>query len=225
MPELHRQDEVYLLDLGEDENRFSPDWMKSVSALLDEVSQQPAPRALVTVSRGKFYSNGLDLDWVLSHPAEVGAYVGEVHALLATMLTLPMPTVAAVTGHAFGGGSLLAMAHDWRVMRADRGYFCFPEVDIRLAFSPGMAALVQAKLTPAAALTAMTTGRRYGGAEAQSAGLVDLAVPEAEVATRAIELVRPLAAKDPATLGAIKATMYAAQVAALRRPADSTLPT
>lgn len=49
------------------------------------------------------------------------------------MLTLPMPTVAAVTGHAFGGGALLAMAHDWRVMRGDRGYFCFPEVDIRLA--------------------------------------------------------------------------------------------
>ena len=36
-------------------------------------------------------------------------------------------------------GSMLAMAHDWRVMRADRGSFCFPEVDIRLAFTPGMA--------------------------------------------------------------------------------------
>ena len=161
---------------------------------------------------------------MLSHRDQAGAYVGEVHALLAKMLTLPMPTVAAVTGHAFGGGALLAMAHDWRVMRGDRGYFCFPEVDIRLAFSPGMAALVQAKLTPAAALTAMTTGRRYGGAEAQSAGLVDLAAPEAEVATQAIELVRPLAAKDPATLGSIKATMYAAPAAALRQAADIQLP-
>ena len=64
MPELHRQEEVYLLDLGDDENRFSLDWMKSVGALLDEVSKQPAPRALVTAARGKFYSNGLDLDWV-----------------------------------------------------------------------------------------------------------------------------------------------------------------
>lgn len=87
-----------------------------------------------------------------------------------------------------------------------------------------MAALVQAKLTPAAALTAMTTGRRYGGAEAQSAGLVDLAAPEAEVATQAIELVRPLAAKDPATLGTIKATMYVAPAAALRQAADIQLP-
>jgi enoyl-CoA hydratase/carnithine racemase len=216
MPELHRQEEVYLLDLGEDENRFSLDWMKSVSALLDEVNNQPAPRALVTTARGKFYSNGLDLDWVLSHPDQKDAYIAEVHAILARMLALPMPTVAAVTGHAFGGGALLGMAHDWRVMRADRGYYCFPEVDIGLAFTPGMAALVRAKLTPAAAVTAMTTGRRYGGPEALAAGLVDLAPPEAEVLTRAIDLVRPLAGKDPRTLGAIKATMYAAEIAALK---------
>ena len=58
-------------------NRFSLDWMKSVSALLDEVSKQPAPRALVTVSRGKFYSNGLDLDWVLTHHDQKGAYVAD----------------------------------------------------------------------------------------------------------------------------------------------------
>jgi enoyl-CoA hydratase/carnithine racemase len=224
MPELHRRDEVYLLDLGDDENRFSLDWMKSVSALLDEVGGQPAPRALVTLARGKFYSNGLDLDWILTHPDQRDAYVADVHALLATMLALPMPTVAAVTGHAFGGGALLGMAHDWRVMRADRGYYCFPEVDIRLPFTPGMAALIQAKLTPSAALAAMTTGRRYGGPEASTAGLVDLAVPESEVLAQAIELVRPLAGKDPRTLGAIKATMYAAAIAALHQPWDVTVP-
>jgi enoyl-CoA hydratase/carnithine racemase len=224
MPELQRRDEVYVLDLGADENRFSLAWMDSVSALLDEVSKQPAPRALVTVARGKFYSNGLDLDWVLTHRDHVSAYVADAQALLAKMLALPVPTVAAVTGHAFGAGSMLAMAHDWRVMRADRGFFCFPEVDIRLPFTPGMAALVQAKLTPATALTAMTTGRQYGGQEALAAGLVDLAVPEAEVVTQAIDLVRPLAGKDPGTLGAIKATMYAAETAALQQPSAVTLP-
>ena len=109
-------------------------------------------------------------------------------------------------------------------MRADRGFFCFPEVDIRLPFTPGMAALVQAKLTPATALMAMTTGRQYGGNEAPAAGLVDLAAPEAEVVTQAIDLVRPLAGKDPGTLGAIKATMYAAETAALQQPSAVTLP-
>ena len=220
MPALHRREEVYVLDLGDDENRFTLDWLTSVNTLLDEVSRQPAPRALVTMPRGKFYSNGLDLDWVLAHPDQMGAYVADVQALLARMLALPMPTVAAVTGHAFGAGAMLATAHDWRVMRADRGYYCFPEVDIRLPFTPGMAALIQAKLTPAAAVTAMTTGRRYGGPEALTAGLVDLAVPEAEVLPQAIELMRPLAGKDSDTLGAIKATMYAAAIAALQQPSD-----
>jgi Delta3-Delta2-enoyl-CoA isomerase len=215
MPELDRQEEVYVLDLGDDENRFTLDWLRSVSALLDKVNNQPAPRALVTTARGKFYSNGLDLDWVLAHPHQRGAYVADVQALLARVLALPMPTVAAVAGHAFGAGAMLATAHDWRVMRADRGYYCFPEVDIRIPFTPGMAALIQAKLTPAAAVTAMTTGRRYGGPEALAAGLVDLAVSEAEVVTNAIDLVRPLASKDPDTLGAIKATMYATAIATL----------
>ena len=196
----------------------------SISALLDEISNQPAPRALVTVARGKFYSNGLDLDWVLAHPDQKGAYVADVQVLLARVLALPMPTAAAVTGHAFGAGAMLATAHDWRVMRADRGYYCFPEVDIRIPFTPGMAALIQAKLTPATAVTAMTTGRRYGGPEAVAAGLVDLAVPDAEVLTKAIELIRPLAGKDPGTLGAIKATMYAPAIAALQSASDFAVP-
>jgi enoyl-CoA hydratase/carnithine racemase len=87
-----------------------------------------------------------------------------------------------------------------------------------------MAALIQAKLTPATELMAMTTGRRYGGTEAPSSGLVDLAVPEADVLTQAIELVRPPAGKDPATLGAIKATMYAAAITALHQDSEVTVP-
>jgi enoyl-CoA hydratase/carnithine racemase len=87
-----------------------------------------------------------------------------------------------------------------------------------------MATLIQAKLTPAAAVTAMTTGRRHGGTEAFTAGLVDLAAPEAEVLTQAIELVRPLAGKDPGTLGAIKATMYAATITALQQASHTTVP-
>ena len=57
-----------------------------------------------------------------------------------------------------------------------------------------------------------------------SAGLVDLAVPDVEVQTKAIELVRPLAEKDPGTLGAIKATMYAEAIVALQTASDVAVP-
>ncbi|HWE91851.1 MAG TPA: enoyl-CoA hydratase/isomerase family protein [Pseudonocardiaceae bacterium] len=216
MPTLHDQEPVFVLELGEDENRFSPEWLKTVHALLDSVVDCPRPAALVTTGGGKFYSNGLDLDWLLGHGDQADRYVADVHELLARVLTLPVPTIAAVNGHAFGAGAMLAMAHDFRIMRADRGYFCFPEADINIPFTPGMAALIQGKLTPAAAIASMTTGRRFGGADARELGLVDDVAGEGDVVDRASERVRALAGKDRGTLGAIKSTMFAPAVAALR---------
>ncbi|KAK1677839.1 hypothetical protein QYE76_038687 [Lolium multiflorum] len=54
----------------------------------------------------------------------------------ADLLALPMPTVAAVTGHASAGGFLLALCHDYRVMRADRGVLYMSEVDLGLPLPP-----------------------------------------------------------------------------------------
>ena len=215
MPDLTRDGDLYLLDLGDGENRFTPAWIAELRGLLDTVAAAPAPRALVTTATGKIWSNGLDLDWVGEHPDEVEGYVADVQALFAAVLTLPVPTVAAVQGHAFAAGAMLALAHDWRVMRADRGFFCLPEVDILIPFTPGMDALIRCKLTPSAAVDAMTTGRRYGGAEALAAGLVTAVAGETDVVPSAMDLVQPLAGKDPKTLGTIKARMLAPVVAAL----------
>ena len=215
MVELSRDGDVYLLDLGDGENRFTPLWLAELRDLLDEVAAAPAPRALVTTATGKFWSNGLDLEWLGNHPEEIDGYVADVHALLAAVLAFPAPTVAAVQGHAFAAGAMLALAHDWRVMRADRGFFCLPEVDILIPFTPGMDALIRAKLPPATAVDAMTTGRRYGGEEALAAGLVTAVAPQDEVLVSAIDRVRPLAGKDPRTLGTIKQRMHAAVLAVL----------
>lgn len=214
MPTLQEDDGVFVLDLGDGENRFSPDGLQAVNAALDTVVA--ASGALVTTGHGKFYSNGLDLEWIMRHPEELPAYRTEVQQLLARVLTLPVPTVAAINGHAFGAGAMLAVAHDFRVMRADRGFFCFPEVDIDVPFTPGMAALIQHKLTPAAAVASMTTGRRFGGTQARELGLVDEAVAEQAVVSTAVELVRPLAGKNGGTLGTIKTTMFGATAAELR---------
>lgn len=222
MTELTQRDGVHVLHLGEDENRFSLGWLEQMHGHLDDVVNAPAP--LVTTGGGKFYSNGLDLDWVLRNGDRMAEYVGRVQDLLARTLTLPVPTIAAISGHAFGAGAMLAMAHDWRVMRGDRGYVCFPEVDIKIPFTPGMAALVQAKLTPQSAVLAMTTGQRFGADAALTVGLVDGAADQDGLLDAAVERVAPLAGKDSATLGAIKATMFAAAVGQLRSPTLANRP-
>jgi enoyl-CoA hydratase/carnithine racemase len=61
----------------------------------------------------------------------------------------------------------------------------------------------------------MTTGRRFGGPDAQSFGIVDATADEDRVTTAAVDVVRPLQGKDPGTLGAIKQTMFGHVVAAL----------
>ena len=214
---LEYNEKIAILQLGDDENRFSPDFLDEIESRLDEIVAGGA-HGLVTTAAGKFYTNGLDLDWLMAHGDQTQWYVGRVQALLARMLTLPIPTAAALVGHAFGAGAMLALAHDFRVMRADRGYFCFPEVDINIPFTPGMAALIQAKLAPQAAVASMTTGRRFGGDDAARIGIVDATAAEGAVTDAAVDLLRPLSGKDQGTLGAIKQTMFARAVDTLTVP-------
>ena len=215
MPAMERHDDVFVLDLGDTENRFHPDWLAAVSARLDEVDKAADPRALVVAATGKFFSNGLDLEWLAAHPDRERDYIASVQRLFARVLTLPLVTVAAIQGHAFAAGAMLTLACDFRVMRADRGFWCLPEADIGLPFTPGMSGLIQARLTPRAAHEAMITARRYGGLDAAAAGIVDQAVDEAVVRSAAIETAAAQAAKAGPALGTIKARMYAAVIATL----------
>jgi Delta3-Delta2-enoyl-CoA isomerase len=216
VPSLDRDGEVYVLDLGDGENRFHPDWLTEIQAHLTTVEAADGPRALVTTARGKVFSNGLDLDWLADHGERLLDYVIDVHALLARVLAMPVPTVAAIQGHAFAGGAMLALAHDFRIMRADRGFFCLPEVNINLPFSRGMSALIQARLSRQTSHEAMTTARRYGGTDALAADIVDAVAHEDDVLPEAIELSRPLAGNAGPTLGTIKARMYADALDVLR---------
>jgi enoyl-CoA hydratase/carnithine racemase len=160
--------------------------------------------------------DGLDLEWLGAHGDRYQEYVVSVHELLARVLALPVVTVAALQGHTFAAGAMLSLAHDFRVMRADRGYWCLPEASIDIPFSRGMSALIQARLTPRTAHEAMVTARRYAGPEAVAAGIVDRAVDEDAVRRTAVELAEAQAGKAGAVLGTIKVRMYASVLDTLR---------
>lgn len=213
---------VFVLHLKNGENRFSPDFLDAFDKALDEIAG--AARAVVTTGEGKFYSNGLDLDWLTANADRLDWYVGRIHGLYARLLGQNLPSVAAVNGHSFAGGGMLALAHDFTVMRADRGWFCLPEVDIDIPFTPGMAALIQAKLPKETAHEAMLTGRRFTGQEAVAAGIAHHAEAEDAVLAKAVELAAGLAAKNGKTFGAIRRTMYRPAITALSGEATLDVP-
>lgn len=224
MPTLKREGHVFILDLGDGENRVNPTWIAEIGDALDEVAATEAPRALVTTATGKFWSNGLDLEWMGANQSEIPQLVDDLHELFARFFEANVATVAAVQGHAFAAGAMLALTHDALVMREDRGYWCVPEVDIHIPFTPGMTSLLQARLTAAVANEAMTTGRRYSGPQAVEAGFAVAAVAEDQVLATAVEIAEQRAAKDPTTLGTIKSRMYAPQLEVLRGPQGVEVP-
>lgn len=208
MIELDREGDVFVLRMRAGENRFSLDWLDRVNSALNKVERTQGPIALVTTGEGKFYSNGMDLDWLASAPARAGEYLRMIYRVLGRVLSLPAITVAAVNGHAFGAGAQLAIAHDFAVMRADRGYWCMPEADLGLPLTPEYMSLLRAKLPAKTLHDALVTGRRYGGPDALAAGIVDAIASEDEVLPQCIKLAAELSGKHRATLAEHKRLMY-----------------
>ena len=206
MIELDRQGDVWVLRMDEGENRFNRTSVDALHAALDEVDAVDGPCALVTTGAGKFFSNGLDLEWM--GDADTEGFLEDVHRLLGRMLGFGAFTVAAVNGHAFAGGAMLASAHDLVVMREDRGYWCLPEVDLGLPLTPAMYAVVAAHLPRATLADAVLTGRRFGGRDAVAAGIAVSAAPEDEVLGRAVALAAAMAGKDRGVLRAHKELLH-----------------
>lgn len=220
MPYLEREGDVFILYLGnrdevDNENRFHPDWITAVHAALDEVEAHEGPAALVTAATGKYYTNGLDTEWLFANMDSFGEYLDRVHTIYSRLLAFPMTTVAAVQGHAFGAGAMLATAHDLRVMRSDRGFYSLPEAQLNMPFTVGMNALMTAQLPRTTAVEAMTTSRRYGGADALAAGIVNQVADEAELLGTAVARAAATAALHGPNLAGIKTGIHAQVIEAL----------
>ena len=208
MIELTRDGDVRILRMDAGENRFNLETVAALHAALDEVEAVEGPCALVTTGAGKFFSNGLDLDWMMAEPDVPRDFLADVHRLFGRVLGLDVYTVAAVNGHAFAGGAMLAASHDVTVMRADRGYWCVPEVDLGLPFTDAMFAALSSHVPAATLAEASLTGRRYTGEEAVAAGIAVASVAEDEVLATAVALAAPMAPKNRDVLRAHKQLLF-----------------
>ncbi|GLJ49099.1 hypothetical protein SUGI_1035840 [Cryptomeria japonica] len=174
MCSLERHGKIFLLKfMEENEHRFTPELCSDILSALKTVEQSDA-RALVTTNDGKFYSNGLDLEWMKEDAAtRFPLLLREFERVVYHMMKLNVPTIAAVCGHAAGGGFLFAMAHDYRYMRSDRGFLYNSAVDINVVLPSGSIALQRTKLSPQVFRDVVLKGIKYTGVEGFGAGLVD----------------------------------------------------
>ncbi len=200
--------DVTVLRWRDGENRFHRTSIDAWHAALDEIDAVTGPAALVVVGDGKFFSNGLDLDWMSANPDDAGAMVVDVQRLFGRLLLQGCFTVAAINGHAFAAGAMLTCGFDQRIMRGDRGYWCLPEVDLGLPLTPAMHAIVAARLPRVTTHEAMMTGRRYAAVDALERGIVDHVTDEASVLTEAIEAAAAMAAKDRRVIAEHKRLIY-----------------
>jgi enoyl-CoA hydratase/carnithine racemase len=198
--------QVHTVTMDAGENRFD---LAFATELVDTIERAAGEGgALVLTGAERFFSNGLDLEWLGTvGPDDAQALMGRINAALAALLTFPGATVAAINGHAFGAGAILAAAADLRVMRSDRGYFCFPEVDLGLPMSDEFDAVLQDAYDRRTLRRALLSGTRHDGTAALEAGLVDEIADQAGLLPRATAMVEGLAAKDGRTMAALRAPL------------------
>jgi enoyl-CoA hydratase/carnithine racemase len=195
--------------MDDGENRIGAVALDRWADILDRIEEDPTIGGLVVRGSGKYWSTGLDLDEVTAMDERHRIlFMQRVDRLLGRLLTAPIVTVAALNGHTIAAGALLALALDYRVMRDDRGYFCLPSVDVGIPFTPGMSALIAAKLPQPIAHDLVVSCRRIGGSEAAATGVVNRAVGSDALMSVAQRIASTHGGKDRRTLGTVKRRLY-----------------
>lgn len=184
---------------------------EALHAALTATADDPAVRAIVLTGQGATFSAGLDLKQVPDYDREQQrALVDLLNRLFGRLYGSPVPTVAAINGHAIAGGMVLALACDYRVCAAGDVTLGLTEVRVGVPFPVAAIEVARGALTPGAARTMVQFGDTVGPEQALALGAVDAVVPPGEV--------EPTAMAEAARLTAIPAATYATVKQQLRRP-------
>ena len=209
--ELKKEGTVYILSLtnGANANTFTEDVIREYNSLLDELEAVPGNTALVITSTDpKFWSNGINLEWIITQPSNyLLQFAFLLDRLYLRLALLNMPTVGCLTGHTYAGAAILAATLDFRLMRADRGFFCYPEIDIKIPFSPVMHRILELLPDQQAVTELVFTGKRVGGEEALRMKIVSAIYQGDILLSKAMEMAQFLSQKDRNTFTKLKRNM------------------
>ena len=144
-----KQENIAVIEMCNGPNRMNQTFAEDMILCLDQVVEDTGVQAAVLTSADeKNFSQGIDVEWIGGQLAageneSVKAFMYQMNEVFKRLLLFPVPVIAAINGHAFGNGAILSCACDFRFMKKDRGFFCFPEVDVSIPFLPGMIGFVR----------------------------------------------------------------------------------
>jgi enoyl-CoA hydratase/carnithine racemase len=140
---------VAVVTMTNGQNRQNKVFAEEMHQAFDEILADKAVQAVILTSNDeKNFSQGVDVEWLMERfgaqdVETIKVFMRGMNELFKKLLLYPIPVIAAINGHAFGNGAIISCACDFRFMRADRGFFCFPEIDVGIPFLPGMIAFVK----------------------------------------------------------------------------------
>jgi enoyl-CoA hydratase/carnithine racemase len=186
------------IDNPEKRNALDHDILDALAATLPELDA----RCLLITGAGKVFSAGYDIGALPRDDFARAAEAIVAHPFTAAIEALdayPFPVLAALNGHAIGGGLELALSCDLRVCSAD-ARLGMPPARLGLIYShTGLRKFLDAIGAPRTR-ELFYTARNVGAHEALSWGLVGEVLPAGEVAARGVELAAEIAANAPLSL-------------------------
>lgn len=205
---------VAVLTMSNKENRQNLDFADAMIKALDEILEDKGIFAVVIASSDeKNWSQGIDLQWLMERKADddlqaIRRFLYRMNDLFKKLLLYPMPVIAAINGHAFGNGALLSCTCDFRFMRSDKGFFCFPEVDVSIPFLPGMIAFARKAIPEYTYQEMVYTGRRFTASELEENHVIRKACKDQDELMRESINFAATFEKKRGIFGELKKRMY-----------------
>lgn len=195
-------------------NAIDLDLAGEFATALEGIETTDGIGALVVTGAGSCFSAGLDLKAVPTYDrAQQQAMVMQVNRLFGGLYGLPLPTIAAVNGHAIAGGVILTLCCDYRI-GAEGGYkLGLAEARVGVPFPVAAMAIVQSELSHPVARTMVLTARNWSPPDAVSMGVLDELQPPELLLPRAIEVAQEMAALPRSVYARIKRELRGAALA------------
>mgnify|MGYP001172516036 CR=1 FL=1 len=186
-------------------NALTPAFLNDFNHVLDDLKSGTKSRALLLGSAcNGFFSTGDDVNELKEIDEDLISLLPKVHELMNDLENLPLPTVAAINGHALGGGLELALVCDFRFMGANSGRIGLPEVRLGMIPAFGGTQRLPMIIGKTKAVEMMYKGLAITPEEAKQIDLVNDIFPQEDLYENCLDYAKRLARQATGAIARIK---------------------